>query len=585
MDAYSTHGVIEVIVCGSLQVGKTLILYACLGWALDYRPGVKMLTMPTKDSRDRVREKKLEPLLRGSPVLRRLIARYRRESISLRDGTGIELATAESASQRASITVQDLFVDEEDLYAGSGKSSPLEDFKGRTRSYAPWHKIIRVCQPKGDEESSIWRGVTGADQLYCYEVVCPACRHQHLPDVANLAVMEEETDPGEIRRRRLARYRCPCCKWPWTDHVRDLAVRAGAWKPYRWSAEQGFVPAPDIRGATSVGFHIPALISRFVSLSDLAARRIAAEASDDAEVKRQYYNDDLALPYVPVEMQTDQEKLLTLRESWLPPRTVPHGAVALTCGIDVQKRGFWFLVRAWMPTLASYIIDYGSLETWDQVAALLYETWYPVQAAGMGGKASGGAPADTGERMPVWRAAIDSGGTETEGIYTRTEEVYMWARANGQGTAFACKGASHAQVAPVRRVMMERMPHNGRPIPGGLPLYHLDTGLLKTLDFSRLLNPESRQPLRLHAECGADLTAQLSAEKLVRKGQKLVWEQIRRDNHLLDCLMLSAACADASWTPSLPHYVLMLDRQARADNAPAPKPQRERPRAATAGRW
>lgn len=175
MDAYSRPGVREVVVCGSLQVGKTLLLYACLGWSMDYRPGIKMLAMPTRESRDRVVEKKLRPMLQGSPVLRRMVAKYRRENILLKDGTSIELATAESPSQRASITVQDLFVDEEDLYSRSGDSSPLEDFKGRTRSYGDFAKIIRACQPKGDESSSIWTGITRqVDQLMCYEVVCPA---------------------------------------------------------------------------------------------------------------------------------------------------------------------------------------------------------------------------------------------------------------------------------------------------------------------------------------------------------------------------------------------------------------------------
>lgn len=116
---------------------------------MDYRPGIKMLAMPTRESRDRVVEKKLRPMLQGSPVLRRMVAKYRRENILLKDGTSIELATAESPSQRASITVQDLFVDEEDLYSRSGDSSPLEDFKGRTRSYGDFAKIIRACQPKG----------------------------------------------------------------------------------------------------------------------------------------------------------------------------------------------------------------------------------------------------------------------------------------------------------------------------------------------------------------------------------------------------------------------------------------------------
>ena len=360
MDAYSRPGVREVVVCGSLQVGKTLLLYACLGWSMDYRPGIKMLAMPTRESRDRVVEKKLRPMLQGSPVLRRMVAKYRRENILLKDGTSIELATAESPSQRASITVQDLFVDEEDLYSRSGDSSPLEDFKGRTRSYGDFAKIIRACQPKGDESSSIWTGITRqVDQLMCYEVVCPACRHQHLMDVDRIVVPDGETDPRLIRSRKLARYRCPHCQYLWSDHARDLAVASGRWRPYVWTGA-AFEPGPDVRDARSIGFHLPAVLSRFVSLSDLAARRILA-GNDDPAQQRQYHNDDLGMPWSPVELQTDVDRLLELRDPHLPPRTVPHGAVALTCGIDVQKRGFWYLVRAWMPTMASYVIDYGYL--------------------------------------------------------------------------------------------------------------------------------------------------------------------------------------------------------------------------------
>ena len=457
MDAYSRPGVREVVVCGSLQVGKTLLLYACLGWSMDYRPGIKMLAMPTRESRDRVVEKKLRPMLQGSPVLRRMVAKYRRENILLKDGTSIELATAESPSQRASITVQDLFVDEEDLYSRSGDSSPLEDFKGRTRSYGDFAKIIRACQPKGDESSSIWTGITRqVDQLMCYEVVCPACRHQHLMDVDRIVVPDGETDPRLIRSRKLARYRCPHCQYLWSDHARDLAVASGRWRPYVWTGA-AFEPGPDISDARSIGFHLPAVLSRFVSLSDLAARRILA-GSDDPAQQRQYHNDDLGMPWSPVELQTDVDRLLELRDPHLPPRTVPHGAVALTCGIDVQKRGFWYLVRAWMPTMASYVIDYGYLGSWDDVQALVFDTYYPVQ---------GPDGSDVGERMPIWRACIDSGGTETEGVYTRTEEVYMWVRANGCGVVHACKGASRPPAAPVRWVVRERHPHKGRPNPRG----------------------------------------------------------------------------------------------------------------------
>lgn len=572
MDAFSNPDIREVVVCGSLQVGKTLFLYACMGWAMDYRPGVKMLAMPTRDAMGRVVQNKLKPLLQGSPALRRLVDKFRLATIALKDGTSIELANAESPSQRASITVQDLFIDEEDLYADP---HALEDFRGRVRSYGDYAKIARACQIKGGVESSIWRGVTeSVDQLFCYEVVCPACQKAHLPDVANLEIPCGESDPRLIRSRRLARYRCPSCGYLWSDHTRDVAVAAGSWKPciYRDGA---FHPAPAQVSPRSVGYHLPALLSRFVSLSDIAARRLLAESSDNPEEKRQYLNDDLALPYIPVELVTDSEKLLALRDPHLPPRTVPHGALALTCGIDVQKRGFWYLVRAWMPSLASYVIDYGYIDSWEDVARICFDTFYPVQ---------GPDGSDCGERMNIWRAAIDSGGTETEGVFTRTEEVYMWVRAYGSGIVFATKGASREQATPVRVRIRERLPHSGKPIPGGLRLQIVDVNTLKTQEMGRMLNPENRHPLRFHSETDSVFTDQLSSERMIRKNGRLVWEQIRQDNHLLDCLVLSAACADASWTPSLPLYALQMQR-AQQNPAPPPQPRKKREKKERESRW
>ena len=52
--------------------------------------------------------------------------------------------------------------------------------------------------------------------------------------------------------------------------------------------------------------------------------------------------------------------------------------------------------------------------------------------------------------------------------------------------------------------------------------------------------------------------------------------------------MLSAACADASWTPSLPHYVLQLRNEERARHAPQKterKPRQQPERSRSQRRW
>lgn len=130
---------------------------------------------------------------------------------------------------------------------------------------------------------------------------------------------------------------------------------------------------------------------------------------------------------------------------------------------------------------------------------------------------------------------------------------------------------------PVRRIIREHIPHNGCLIPRGLQFYLSNSGALNTTDMGRMLNQDSRQPLRFHAGADGTLASQLSAERMVRKNRNLVWVREHKDNHLLDCLVLSAAAADAPWRPSLPHYILQLQSQARMQNEkPRPKQRNAR---------
>lgn len=544
MDAFGDPHVEEVIVCGAHQVGKTLAMYSCLGYAIDRWPGPKMLAMPSDQMVERVETEKLRPLLKSSPALRRNLGKMTSGHIRFIDGSSLFLSSAASPSQRASITVRILLLDEEDLYKiEAGRGLPVEEFKGRTRSYSFSRKIIRVSKPVGDESSSIWRGVTvEADELRVYEAKCPACGTYQEMSHHRLFVPEGEKDPGKIVSGEMARYRCAHCKYPWTDHARDRAVADGRWRAKRMS------PRPRV-----IGFHLPAMLSSSVSLSDILAKWIRAKRSDSPDLMMDFRNGDLARPYRPTELAASEEQILSRKAMHLPSQTVPAEAVALTCGIDTQKDHFWFVVLAWATDMRCWLVDYGQLREWEDVEALVHETAYPVQ----------GRP---GEEMGIWRAAIDSGGNSSEhGVLTRTEEVYAWCREMGGGRVFPCKGRSREHHVPVSWTVVDKLPRSGRAIPGGLTLYLLDVHYLKTLVFKRL-QPDARQPMRLHAQTGSDYARQITAERLVRgRDGRLRWEELSRENHYLDCTVLAHACADGSWSPSLQY---MAAQDAGADDAP-----------------
>ena len=315
------------------------------------------------------------------------------------------------------------------------------------------------------------------------------------------------------------------------------------------------MPVPQPR---SVGFHLPSLVSRFVPLSEIAADRMAAEASGDQRAMRDYFNGRGAMPYRPMELETDEQKILALRCD-MPPRTVPRGAVALTCGIDVQKRGYWFTVWAWAENLESWLVDYGYIAVNSDITADSFadvEQLHTVQKY----------PVEGGGEMGIWRTAYDSGGGATDsGQWSRTEEVYLHVRQHCRTRkVFAIRGASREQLSPVRWTTIDKLPRSGRALPGGLQLLTLDTSHFKGLIHGRMA-ADSRQPMHLHAETGEDFALQIAAERLVRtKTGELHWERFRRDNHYLDCTVIASACADASWLPSL-QMLARAQRKGRAD--------------------
>ena len=569
--------------CGSPQTGKTLAMYACLGYSMDRRPGTRMLTMPDDKNVARVEAEKLRPLFGASNLLSSLIADSVAGHVRLKDGSSVFLSSAQAPAQRASITVRDLFMDEEDLYLSvSGRGDPVMDFLERTRSYSFRRKVMRVSKPVGDGASSIWNAlVNDTDLCLSYEVPCPECGRRQffsesglaLADGADLSDKSINLEEGQslIKRQELGRYRCSGCGALWDDLQRNRAVAGGRWVPSK-ATELGdtgvptFEPrADDGRAAKSVGFHLPAILSRTVGLSELAARKWTAARSFDPDFLQAQANGDWARPYVSVVVSPRESEIRARFVHGLPARAVPPGAIALTACIATQNMGFYYLVMAWMADFTKYVIDYGKLASFEDVRRLVWETSYPVLG-------EGGQP--TENWMGIWRAALDSGGTSTDGVYSRTEECYEFARLEGGGRLFVTKGASREQALHVRETVIDRMPGLKTRILGGLSLYLLDTHKFKAEFFSALLNPDNTKPVLVYGHDPAvegdqswihdELIRHLTSERQVRSPRgELIWVQEHRDNHWLDCGVNALACGHAEWGPSLPVMAIQL-REAEA---------------------
>ena len=159
---------------------------------------------------------------------------------------------------------------------------------------------------------------------------------------------------------------------------------------------------------------------------------------------------------------------------------------------------------------------------------------------------------------------MDTGGGRVEGSeWSRTEEIYQWIRKNGRGYVFGIKGASRVQLKRVNVKVIDKMPRRNRPIPGGLELRILDTAQFKDLLHWRLTRKENEsQRFYLHSGTGLDYTRQfLSEQKRRDRRRRWYWKQTSSENHLLDCEVYAAACADSEWLPSLSMLAASMARE------------------------
>lgn len=556
MDAFNRPSVQKIILCFAPQTGKTQVAFNCLLYAIDQDPGPAMYVMPDEKTAKRISRRRIRPMFKSTPRVAGLLGPRADDvttlAVTFQNGMDLMLTWSTSAAELASESVRYVFFDEIDKYprfAGQ-EADPLSLGEVRTTTYPHTRKLVYLSTPT-TEGGHIARAMENeADEVWRYQARCPFCRHLQVMEFDQIHWPERIRDPRAMMRKKYAKYGCVKCGMDWDDHSRNKAVRAGAWQ--RWSAPCWKNDARPVEMGRerplAVGFHLPSWYSPFVSLSEVAAAFL--RGLQDPSKMMVFVTQHKAEPWKEV-IESKAESEILAHRCDIPPGVAPEEALALTAGIDVQKTGFWFVVRAWGADLTSWLVQYGFLSSWADVETLLFATRYPVQ--------------DNARRpMGIWRAAIDTGGgMADDGTWSRTEEIYHWLRANSRGLAFGVKGSSRPQLRRVQVKVIDRMARGNRPIPGGIELRMLDTYQFKGLLHWRLGRKKGEsQRFYLHAETGMDYARQILAEEL-RKDRRgrLEWKQVRRDNHLLDAEIYAAACADPEWYPSL--TLLAREMQAR----------------------
>jgi len=565
MDVCQDQGVDEVVMCKPAQFGGTTCFACIVAYFAVEEQAPCMVVLADQLTSRYVATKRLPGLFRDSDNLRHLYNpnEFGQSEINLPNGAYIVMGWASSVAMMGTRDIRIVYGDEIDKPGYSlvtREAGPLDLMRERTDTYPEgFYKHLFSSTPT-DEQGNVTLELMSCDIIYDWHVPCPHCgQFQPLRwDKAFMYGFEDfGLEPGMYRGAdgkphpiggvvwdggrkatmeqiaETARYACGECGSLWTTAEKNEAVRNGTMAPRS---------KPTGRDR-KVGFHFNRIYSLFDGgkLEKMIERwcRIYKMGGEKKMKTRQgFINSTLAEPFKQVIVTSSEVAVLQARCE-LEAQTVPEEAVALTSFVDMQKRGFWFAVRAWARDYTSWLIHYGQLATWEDLEELFFETAYPI--------------AGSEDALRIWRAAIDTGGGQGESGFSMTEEAYHWLRLRTRGRGcrvWGTKGSSRALAGRIHMGKPLDKTPSGKAIPGGLQIIQIDPNQAKDMVAHRLAQAREGGSLSayLHKDTGEDYARQILAEEKQRtpKGVE-TWVQIKDDNHLLDCEAGCMVLAEPEW--------------------------------------
>lgn len=527
MNAFNNPRVQDITFCAGTQVGKTSAEQNMIGYAIDQDPGPMMIVYPTDKLAEFTSENRLQPMFRLSPPLADKFLETESQRLELQfPHMYITLIGANSPANLSSRPVRYVFFDEVDKFPKwtGDEASPMELAAERTKTF--WNrKLVRVSTPTL-ETGNIWQAWLMADAQFKYFVPCPYCGAFQELEFRQLK-WPQDARPQEALYTSW--YECCRCHERIDDRQKMDMIRHGEWRQINEKRGRG----------RSVGFHLSSLYSPWVMFGDISAKFLTVK--DTPELLMNFVNSWLAEPWKDKADSMRSDVVLNKRGPY-HQGTMPAEAQLLTMGVDVQLDHFWVGVRAWGPSMTSWLVDYGRVETWGDVAEWLTR-YYPD---------TNGAP------RTVNLCCVDSG--------FHAEEVYYFC-AQYPGLAIPTKGASRQMTT---RYSVSRL-DKAMGSMSGVNLYVFDTNQFKDFIAGRLSIGAGRPgSWNVYDEIDRRYADMICAEQKVQHRDKkghisFTWEKIssHAPNHMLDVETNNALAAE----------ILGVRYLRKQEEEPAPPPR------------
>lgn len=541
MDASNLPGVETVILCKSPQTGGSEAGHNIVGYCIDRLPGPVMYVFPDELTARENAQDRIIPLIKGSPRLAAYMTGVGDDASSLRIKLlhmTIHLAWSGSVSRLGNKPIRVLILDELDKYANPKNEARSEDLaEKRTTTWRSRRKIFKISTPT-TESGPIWQAYANeANCRFDYFVRCPHCGGMHHMTFENIGWpgkgTADEAKAEDVLSGKLAYYVCPDCGACWSDADRDRAVRAGEWREKETGV--GMYDYIYAHKPQKVAFRVPAWLSYFVSLSEIARAWLKYVESDSMAELKNFRNQYAAEPWSEVYEERDDEDILRLcddRPRGAVPGPLPESPAVprvscLLAGVDTQKGYFRYIIRAFGfgESEESWLVQAGALQSFDGLEAVLLRTAYRDSA---------------GTEYRVSGVMMDAMGD-------RTRDVYAFA-AKHRGIVFPWQG-KRSLATPYNLTALEYFPSvmgTKIKIPGGLTLFQVDTTFFKSGLAGKLtINPGDPGAFHLHSNEQHELdqyAQEMTAE--IWDDEAQAWcNPKHRANHFWDCEVMASALA------------------------------------------
>ena len=439
-----------------------------------------------------------------------------------------------SISGMKSNTLGLIVLDEVDEAAAdlNSQGHPVRIIYGRTKALRNY-KIIELSTPTSAETSRISEGFNAGDQRRYY-VPCPLCgESQEL-----FFKMKEHYgltyDFDTVGRKRVmipesVRYICKFCRGEWRESAKKKVLDAGKWVPHSRPIN------PFHRS-----YHVSGLIApeSFLSWTRICADHAETNAGEDILKLKDFYINDLGLPWLKVHTRSSWQKLKEKAEDYACGET-PPGALMLFGGVDCQADRIELVIIGLGREMNSWLIEYevfhGDL-TKGVVWSALREYVNGYNHVKMG---------------QIIMTAVDTGydPSRVGGVQPVRTGGVMAEIARSGGKFIPVRGASSEKGEFLTRKRVFG-------IPGLSAQYYINTGAIKSALYESLENPDTDYfkphfPKKIRGNAGEKIPApdhlyrSFCSERYqqIRKTGKDGWKKIYERNEVLDCYVYAIAAA------------------------------------------